>query len=691
PVERSADESLVAFIERVQSGERHSLSELWEEAPQSLERITEWALALDPNDRYPDCSTFRHELRSLLDELSASYAELEGQRLRREREAAWLSLGSWNYAARPMITPFEEHAISYEADPVAQVMHPELGGVLFGGAGLQVYPLVVPCGDDVRLSMDVTLETGNELCVFMRGVPATGCYCFRLGGYAGKWLTISRNQNEDDFFRPMLLTMRALQHRQTTAWSATSPSGRRRHLEIEVVGANLTLRLDGQEPLEVRDPCPLFGPMHRQLAIGTYCSEVVVHAVSVDRRHSPLMVPSFHIANELLRQNLFPAAIDYYRRFLDEHQGSDISVEARFMLCLAFVEAGHAKQAERELRDFLSDHLEHPLGQDAIFELARILVDPSGRGIARAAREVLSFQESGDLVRSRFCLWVTNLLQRQVRHDGLTLAIVEDLKLLRHLIRGFEDEELLLETIALCFNDAIREFAGKLLDLQAAEEIDNFRAAIVACREFGYALEMPAMTMQSEYLSILRKLHAVPVEAPDRPTRLRAILEGHHRIRDFLALAALGGTEPLLALLAAEELEPEMRVLRAAFLRRVGRDEEAQADLVHCYRVLDDARIERTSESHTATARLAFYALDYLTWDVVWAPIERIKHGHEYQALAAWLAECYGHKEDAAAAYRHLNAIGSGMCSVAEQGLARVGLRNEADGGRDCDEVSTAG
>ena len=83
------------------------------------------------------------------------------------------------------------------------------------------------------------------------------------------------------------------------------------------------------------------------------------------------MVPTYHVANELLRQNLYPAAIEYYRRFLDEHAGEGGAVEANFMLCLAFLQAGHAQQADRELRAFLSENLDNPLAQDAIFELAR--------------------------------------------------------------------------------------------------------------------------------------------------------------------------------------------------------------------------------------------------------------------------------------------------------------------------------
>ncbi len=672
PIERAPEASLVDFIEQVQNGERRSLEVLWPDAPQALVRISEWALALEPGDRYPDCASFRQEISDLLDQLSANFAEAERQRLRREREAAWLSLGMWNYHARPVLEPFDEQVISYESDPTDQVLHPELGGIVFGGRGLQVYPLALEAADDARLTLDLTLRSGTEFSIFMRGMPASGSYAFRVGAYDGKWLTISRNQGDHDIFSPRLLTMRSW-----VAAHSAHESGEELHirLEVETVGANLVLRIAGQDALMVRDPCPLLGPLHRQMAIGTYNSEIVVHQVAVDKRRNPLMVPSFHVANELLRQNLFPQAIDFYRRFLAEHGDSEEMVEARFMLCLTFLEAGHRSQAERELRDFLSDHLDHPLAQDAIYELARILVDPGRRSIARGLREVLSYQEAGDLVRSRFCLWVVDLLGERIRKDGLDESTVEDLGLLRHLIRGFADEHLLLQTVVWCVDDALRQYTAKLLDMQARDAAHALAEHIVACREMGYNFAVPSLRMQHDYVDLLRRLQTVSPDTEDRTERWRQQLSGWRGVRDLLSVAGLGGTDILCQVLAGEDLTPPYRLLRAACHHRLGHEAEAEEDMRICYRLLDGPGIERTAVDVSAVAQLAFYALGFLTWETVWGPIVKLKEGQYLQALAAWVAESYHHREDAMVAYRHLHQIGSGWCGIAEQGLARTGMQ----------------
>ena len=150
PTEREKNEPLVQFIDRVRKGQRNKLSELWPDAPPALERITEWALALEAKDRYPDCSNFRDDLQSLLDELSASYSELERQRLEKEREGAWLQHGVWDYASRPSLEPFTEAVVAYEGEAIGQVMHPEMGGLLLGGTGLQVYPVGLPAALEVQ-------------------------------------------------------------------------------------------------------------------------------------------------------------------------------------------------------------------------------------------------------------------------------------------------------------------------------------------------------------------------------------------------------------------------------------------------------------------------------------------------------------------------------------------------------------
>ncbi len=677
PAERAKNEPLVEFIERVRKGERQKLGELWADAPKPLERISEWALALRAEDRYPDCETFRNDLQDLLDKLSASYSELERQRLEQEREGAWLHHGTWNYGAKPGLEPFTEPVVAYEGEAIGQVMHPELGGLLLGGTGLQVYPLGLPVSDDLRITAEISINRGRQVTIFARGVPPGPSYCFQIGAYDGKWVTVSRSESSDDLFHPDLLTMRAL-GTSSTSFDATR-RGKRRTVVIEIVGSRLSMTLDNSEPLIVQDPCPLVGPLHRQMALATTDSQIVVHSMVIERRRSPLMMPAYSIANELLRQKLYPQAIDYYRRFLLEHTGSGQCVEANFMLCLAFLQAGHRAQAERELRNFLSENMEHELAQDAIFELSRLAVDRSS-GIERAVRTVLSYQESGDLVRSRFCLWVTHMLSERVGEDGLSPAVIHDLTQLRHLIRGFADEQLILDTIALGINEALQDFANRLLDMDAATELENLSAEIETCSELGYAFRVTGLHAQQDYLALSRKLAAIP-KGDDHGEQLGHALTGFKSVRDYLFLAALGGSEFLLGALEARDPTPVERILRAILFLRSNRKDAAEEDLHVCFRLMDIIEVERTSQEVTATARLAFFGLGYLPWDVIWEPIASIRRGQELQALAGWLAESLGATEEAAMAYRMLNQLGSGYCKLAEQGLIRLGMKRESDAG----------
>lgn len=677
PVERGDDEALLAFIERVRTGERQSLRDYWSDAPDRLDAVCERALAVSIQSRYPNSEALRADLQVILDQLSASYSELERQRLEQERLGAWLASGSWNYGSNPGLEPFTEPVMAFEGEAIGQVMHPELGGLLLGGPGLQVYPLAAQISDEIRVRMELTVNRGREFCLFLRGAPPGPCYGFRVGAFDGKWLTVVRHDSENDLFQPTLLTMRALDHDTSTALASDGGVGRL-VVVAEVIGSQLSLTIGEGEPLIVQDPCPLAGPLHRQVAVATFDSQIVVHRAAIERRHSPLMVPSYHVANELLRQNMYPVAIEYYRRFLEEHPDHDQAAEANFMLCLAFLQAGHLQQAERELRAFLSEYLEHPLAQDAIFELARHCVEPETGSIERSVRVVLSYQETSDLVRSRFCLWTMHLMANRVRADGLTESVVTDLGLLRHLNRGFADEQLLLDTVALGLVEALRDYANKLLDLQGYQMLEEQMARLKQCRELGYALKVEGMHTPAQYLEVTRWMRSVEAEHHDRRTVLTGYLRDFRNVRDLLWLAGLGCTDLLAEVLVFDEPPPTIRLLRAGIYARLGRREEADADLQYCFRLMDIIEVERTSEEITATARLAFFGLGFLPWDVVWEPIARINRGQDIQALAAWLAECLGHPAEAAMAYHHLHTVGSGYAAIAEHGLARLGLKEDA-------------
>ena len=678
PCEMEPHEKLPKFIKRVQEGRRRTLTDLWPEAPKALHDICEHALALDPQARYADCPSFAHELRALLDQLSASYSELERQRLAKDREGAWHAAGHWDFAATPGLGPFSEAPRAYESEAVGQVMHPELGGLLVGGWGLQVYPIAAPVGNDMRLVIDAEVVRGSEFWVFLRGVPPSPCYQFRVGSYSGRWLAIGRSQGEGDLLAPELLTMRPLRRGSTTAVDQLRKV--RLHavkLVIEVVGSRLSLTLDDQPPLVVQDTCPLSGPLNRQLAIGTWESHAIIRSVSVHQRRSPLMVPSFAVANELLRQNLYPQAIDQYRTFLTEHGDSHEAIEAHFMLCLAFLRGGHTSQAERELRGFLSDSLEHPLSQDAIFELARLVMDQSG-SIAKAVRVVLSYQESGDFVRSRFSLLLLPHLCERVRAKGLTANLIGDLETVRQLIRGSPDEELILVTMAQQLRWDAQAWADALYDHETLTEIAAHREALARLDQLGFHLGGLGRRSRDEY-----RVLAGSLNARDDLQQVRGLLhfgasdplEVGSLVRDTLALVDLGCGPLLLRTMGTVELRPMELILRAVVALRVRVGAAARADLEQCFKLTDILETDRSDPHVLHAARMGCYGLGFLPWQLVWDSLAQGLGHHLFMPIAVVagsLAEALGKREDALQAFRRAAQDGTGFADIARAGLARL-------------------
>ena len=678
PCEMEPHEKLSKFIKRVQEGRRRTLTDLWPEAPKALHDICERALALDPQARYADCPSFAHELRALLDELSASYSELERQRLAKDREGAWHAAGTWDFAATPGLGPFSEAPRAYESEAVGQVMHPELGGLLVGGWGLQVYPIAAPIGNDMRLVIDAEVVRGSEFWVFLRGVPPSPCYQFRIGSYSGRWLAIGRSQGEGDLLAPELLTMRPLRRGSTTAVDQLRKV--RLHavkLVIEVVGSRLSLTLDDQPPLVVQDTCPLSGPLNRQLAIGTWESHAIIRSLSVQQRRSPLMVPSFAVANELLRQNLYPQAIDQYRTFLTEHGDSHEAIEAHFMLCLAFLRGGHTSQAERELRGFLSDSLEHPLAQDAIFELARLVMDQSG-SIAKAVRVVLSYQESGDFVRSRFSLLLLPHLCERVRAKGLTANLIGDLETVRQLIRGSPDEELILVTMAQMLRWDAQAWADALYDREAVRDINTHRDALGRLEQLGFHLGGLGRRDREEYRTLASRLIA-----GDDMQHVRGLLhfgatdplEVGRLVRDTLTLVDLGCGPLLLRTMGTVELRPMELILRAVVALRVRVGAAARADLEQCFKLTDVLETDRSDPHVLHAARMGCYGLGFLPWQLVWDSLAQGLGHHLFMPIAVVagsLAEALGNREDALQAFHRAAQDGTGFADIARAGLARL-------------------
>ncbi len=682
PMEQEPGETLIQFIDRICNNiNRKTLRELWPDSPVSLQRITDWALAHSVESRYPTCDVFKAELSQVLGQLSESFSEMERQRLAREREGAWLPVGRWNYALKEDVEPLSEAVVAYEGEPVGQILHPEMGGVLIGGTGMQVYPLsVAGITDDVRMTLDFSITGGSECWIFMRGTPPSSSYVFRIGAWGGKWLSISQVTGMDDLLQPSSLTMRPVgMHGQTTMFR-TRTHVDRSHLVIEVVGSSLSIRFNEQEQLSYQDPIPLLGPEHYQMAIATKDSQVVLHEMMIESRRSPLMVPSYAIANELLRQKLYPQAITYFRRFVTEHVDSEEKPDAHFMLCLAFRRAGYKEQAEEELHSFLLEHMDHALAQDAIIELAMLKTGGSAN-IGPGVRAVLSYQAAEDRSRSRFCLWAVQVLKEAIIEEGITADVEESLQMLKHLIRGFSDENLLQNTVSYILSQPIKEFATKLFDLQAYDEMYTFQRRVEHCQKIGYSVVMPVLHTPVQYVEASRMLTSFTIGDTLDLSMIEDTLKQFSSIRDMISLSALGCTKLILNYLRRlDNARPSIQLLQAGLFSRIGDVSAAELQLQHCFTLMDKIESERTDTEIATVSRLSMFALGFMPWSVAWEPLTILDTSPDLQALAAWIAESFGYTHEAVEGYRHLySSLGSGFRGIAEQGMARLGMMEESE------------
>ena len=678
PVEALPDDNLASLLRRVREGRRKQLNDHWADAPKPIQVITEWALAFHAQDRYPSCEVFAGELRTLLSQLSASYSELERQRLAKEREAAWLPFGMWDFGATRDAGPFTLPSTAFNAEQVGQVHHPELGGLLMGGYGVQCYPLAVRPGDDVRLTIQVDLLRGGELWLCLRGVPPAPSYQIRVGAFGGRWLTICRAEGSD-LEAPSLLTMRPLRSGMATTTQAVDRLALR--LVVEAVGSRLALTVDDHDPLEIHDVHPLSvetDPEKPQLALATSGSQVLVRSLMVQRRRSPLMVPIHAVGNELLRQGLHDKAISFYRAFLANHSDSADSVEARFMLCMAQVSSGRREEAEGEIREFLADHLEHRLAQDAIFQLACMrLRNPQG-GIRKAIQEILSYQESGDVVRTRFCLWMVPHLTAGVAQAGLNDDLEFDLRLIKNMLKGSADDTTIVSTLAQAITGSLRTYLNQVVDRNDAEILADQRNRIRRVTQLGYKLSFREQRLLPDYQELAAHLTTVndPAETilclgrgDDSPPALADFLRG------ALVLIHLGCSAQVLAALGDQDLTPVEHLLRAALHHRLGNLPAGHEDLEWCFRLTDVLETERTSLVILFCARLGCFGLGYLPWELVEEGLHTISGtlvAMPLVAVSAFLAEALGQPEVARRMYELLGQPGSGFKLIAEQGLGRL-------------------
>lgn len=678
PQEMGEGEALIDFLARIKRGERKTLRDLWPEAPQQLQTIAEWALAKDPQDRYPDCEVFAQELRFLLIHVSESYAQQEAERLAREKAGAWRSIGHWDFAASPDAGPFTLPSTSWCGEQVGHVHHPELGGMLLGGYGLQVYPLQVEVGDDVRVTVEIELVQGEEVWVLARGTDPLHCYQFRLGAYEGRWLTVSRSRGAHDPLSAELLTMRPMREGETTTKLERKPKQHR--VVVECEGQVLRLHIDGQEPLAFRDLNPISVAPGHSVAIATWKTQALIRSLDVERRHAPLMVPSYTVGNELLRLGMHDQAEAWYGRFLAEHPGSELAPEAGFLRCMAVVRKGDLAAAAESLREFLGDNLEHVLARDAIFTLAKVQYERHSGSLRSAVRELLGYQESGDVVRTRFCLWIMPLMGAQIEHAGLTTEVETDLEMLARLMRGSPDESALMGTMSRWLSSHLRGWLNHLVDRNDAVAIAACRDAMRRIRALGYSITIREPRMLGDYAKISHEICST-----DDPARTVMVIgRGEDRpinlfdfVRDALVLNGMGAQRPILeALSGGDELTAVERILRAGLRRRAGDAAGATEDLEWCFRLTDELETSRTSLTKLFAARLGCLALGYLPASLVLDGLSTIRADILHSpllALTAFTCESHGDRLTALQLWRELSAVGTGFALVGKQGIERLG------------------
>ena len=677
PQEMGESEALIDFLSRIKKGDRRSLRDLWPEAPQTLQTISEWALARDPQDRYPDCEVFAQELRTLLVQVSESYAKQEADRLAREREGAWRSLGRWDFTASPESGPFNLPSNSWCGEQVGHVHHPELGGMLLGGYGLQIYPLQVEVGDDLRVTVELELVQGEEVWLLARGTDPRHCYQFRLGAYEGRWITISRSRGAENPLDAELLTMRPMREGETTTRVERQPKSHR--VVVECEGQVLRFHVDGQEPLAFRDLNPISIAPGHSIAIATWKTQALVRKLALERRHAPLMVPSYTVGNEFLRLGMHKEAEAWYGRFLAEHPDSEPAPEASFLRCMAVVRRGDLALAAETLREFLSDQLEHVLARDAIFTLAKVQYERNGGNLRSAVRELLGYQESGDVVRTRFCLWIMPLIGAQVEHGGLTTEVEHDLEHLARLMRGSPDESALMGTLSRWLSSHLRSWLNHLVDRTDAVAIATSREAMRRARALGYTITIREPRMLGDYHRITGDI----ITSNDAARTVLVIGRGEDRpttlfdfSRDALVLVGMGAAQQVLDALSGDDLTPVEHVLRAGLRRKLGDNAGATEDLEWCFRLTDELETSRTSLTKLFAARLGCLALGYLPASLVLDGLATIRADILHSpllALTAFTCECHGDRLTALHLWRELSTEGSGFALLGKQGIERMG------------------
>ena len=380
PVARLEGESLLAYIKRVEEGDRRTLVDVWPDCPINCRPspngpwLTMCKSAMCPvKFSAKNCAYYWCNFPKISPNASANGWPTNAPPLGFPRA----------FELRPTATAGSIYRTGefFAGEPVGQVVHPEMEGLLIGGMGLQVYNVNRELADDIITRIEFTISRGQEICIFVRGVPPGPCYIVALGAFGGRWITISRCEGEGDLDNPALLSMQPLQI------PVQQDSIARHILEVQVVGSTIMVSFDQWTRVQVRDPCPLAGALHRQMAIGSMASQVIIHQFQIEERRSLLMVPMSSSAMNYCGKN-WCCRPSIYTGVSSSTTRAPTKPSKRIS-CSASPSAKWPRQAGRVGIGELSQRIHRPpLAQDAIFELARLQVEV-GNSVERAVRTVL--------------------------------------------------------------------------------------------------------------------------------------------------------------------------------------------------------------------------------------------------------------------------------------------------------------
>ena len=320
-------------------------------------------------------------------------------------------------------------------------------------------------------------------------------------------------------------------------------------------------------------------------------------------------------------------------------------------------------------------------GTDLMFHnCLDVLRNPQG-GIRKAVQEILSYQESGDVVRTRFCLWMIPHLMNGVSQGGLTDDLEFDLRLIKSMLKGSNEEATILSTLSQVIASSLRLYLNRIVDSNDESTLSTQRDRIRRVTQLGFKLSFREQRLLPDYQDLAQ--HLLKVNDPAETVLCLGRGEDHPSalcdfVRGAMVLMHLGCGAQVLAALgdtSTEDLTPVEHLLRSCLNRTLGNHDDARIDLEWCFRLTDVLETERTSLVILFSARLGCFGLGYLPWDLVEDGLRTIIGNTVAMpliAVSAFLAESLDHRVVAERMYRMLLEPGTGFHLIGDQGLERL-------------------